>query len=192
MNSFGRILPRDFYLRDTLEVARDLLGRYLVHESPEGTTAGKIVETEAYLGPLDKAAHTYKGRTGRNEVVYGIGGHAYVYLIYGMYYCFNIVTGEEERPECVLIRAIEPVCGLELMAIRRRQAKLKNLCNGPGKMCQAMGIDSKRHNGIDLCRPPLYVTAGEPVDRENIMDTPRINIDYAEEAAEYPWRFIIR
>lgn len=214
MLSIANMLPRDFYLRDTITVAKDLLGRYLVHQSAEGLTAGKIVETEAYLGALDKAAHSYKGRTKRNEVMYGPGGYAYVYLIYGMYYCFNIVTRDIDQPEAVLIRAIEPVCGIELMQKRRKQAKkakqakqenqeglnnvpgsqakLKNLCNGPGKLCQAMDIDVKRHNGADLCSLPLYLTRGEPACAEDIVATPRINIAYAEEAAQYPWRFIIK
>ena len=188
------IIERDFYLRDKLTVARELLGQVLVMESPEGVIKGRIVETEAYIGPKDAAAHSYKhkGRGGSREAVqYGPGGHAYVYLIYGMYYCANIVTREAGFPEMALIRAVEPLEGIELMRRRRRQEKLTALCGGPGKLCQAFGID-KTFFGADMCRPPFYVEWGEGLGPEDrIAATPRINIDYAGEARDYPWRFIL-
>ena len=187
------IIERDFYLLDTLTVARELLGQVLVMESPEGTVKGRIVETEAYIGPMDAAAHSYKHRGrdgGRTAVQYGPGGHAYVYLIYGMYYCMNIVTREEGFPEMALVRALEPLAGIPLMQKRRKQEKLNALCSGPGKLCQALGIDKESY-GADLCRPPFYVEWGPDRGTERIAVTPRINIDYAGEAREYPWRFIL-
>ncbi|HOA96168.1 DNA-3-methyladenine glycosylase [Acetivibrio saccincola] len=185
-------LKRDFYERDTLEVAKELLGKYIIRVSEEGTTVGKIVEVEAYIGPLDAAAHTYRGkRSSRTEVAFGPGGHGYVYLIYGMYHCFNIVTNVQGKPEMVLIRAVEPVEGIELMKKRRNTEVLKNLCSGPGKLCQAMDITKKLH-GIDLCGDNLYLLDNEKVREEDIIFTPRINIDYAGEAKEYPWRFLIK
>ncbi|MBN6187189.1 DNA-3-methyladenine glycosylase [Aneurinibacillus sp. BA2021] len=193
-------MPRDFYRRDTLTVARELLGKHLVHMVEGVPRAGKIVETEAYIGPEDKGAHTYNGRrTQRNEVMYGPPGYAYVYLIYGMYNCVNVVTNEVEKPEAVLIRALEPVQGLTDMAEARfgRSESLTSrerisLSNGPGKLCQALGI-TRAHNGFDLCGNELFIT--EPSAAEEgieIVETTRINIDYAEEAALYPWRFYIK
>jgi len=185
-------LPRTFYLRDSLTVAKDLLGKYLVHVSPEGKTVGKIVETEAYRGPMDAAAHSYSGKlTKRTQIMFGPGGYAYVFLIYGMYWCFNVVTGPENSPEVVLVRALEPISGIELMQQRRCTTKLTNLCSGPGKLCTAMGI-SKDQYGVDLCGDSLYLLSGEYVAEEDIAATPRINVSYAGEAASYPWRFIIK
>lgn len=193
-------LPRDFYNRDTLIVARELLGKHLVHIVDGIAREGRIVEVEAYIGPEDKGAHTYNGRrTPRNEVMYGPPGYAYVYLIYGMYNCVNAVTNEAERPEAVLIRALEPVQGIPLMAQARfgRSESLTSrekisLTNGPGKLCQALGI-TRAHNGFDLCGDALFIKepsdAAEEVD---IVETTRVNIDYAEEAALYPWRFYIK
>ncbi|MCX7842569.1 MAG: DNA-3-methyladenine glycosylase [Clostridia bacterium] len=185
-------LKREFYERNTLIVAKDLLGKHLVRVSDEGTTVGKIVEVEAYIGPDDAAAHSCRGlRSSRTEVMYGPGGFAYVYLIYGMYHCFNIVTNTSEKPEAVLIRALEPVEGLELMKIRRKTDALKKLCSGPGKLCAAMGIN-REQNGLDLCGDVLYLAEGDRIDEKDIAATPRINIDYAGEAKDYLWRFIIR
>jgi len=185
-------LSREFYERDTLLVARELLGKHLVRRTHEGVTIGKIVEVEAYIGPGDAAAHTFRGiRSKRTEVAYGPGGFAYVYLIYGMYHCFNVVTNVAERPEVVLIRALEPVDGLELMMKRRKTDKVMNLCSGPGKLCVAMDI-AKKDNGTDLCGDSLYITHGSEVTEKDIAATPRINIDYAGEAKDYPWRFIIK
>lgn len=185
-------LERCFYERETLEVSKDLLGKYIVHNVADGRTMGKIVEVEAYIGPEDPACHAYKGKcTNRTKVMFGQGGHAYVYLIYGVYYCMNIVTSQESYPEAVLIRAIEPIDGLERMKKRRGTDKLLNLCSGPGKLCAAMGI-SKIQNGIDLCGETLYLLEGERISPECIVSTPRINIDYAGEGRTYPWRFIIK
>lgn len=185
-------LKRDFYERDTLLVARELLGKNLVHANKEGTVIGKIVEVEAYIGPGDAAAHTYKGlRSNRTEVAFGPGGHAYVYLIYGMYHCFNIVTNIEGKPEVVLVRSLEPVDGIELMKKRRNTENVKKLCSGPGKLCTAMGI-AREHNKADLCGNNLYLLDSPPIPEEDIEATPRINIDYAGEAIGYPWRFIIK
>lgn len=185
-------LARDFFERDTLIVARELLGKYLVHKTNEGETRGKIVEVEAYIGPNDAAAHTYKSlRSNRTEIIFGPGGFAYIYLIYGMYYCFNIVTNITEKPEAVLVRALEPVDGLELMKMRRKVDDIHKLCSGPGKLCSAMGI-TKANNGADLCGNHLFILDNTSISKNQIVSTPRVNVDYAEEAKDYPWRFIIK
>ncbi|WP_378956660.1 DNA-3-methyladenine glycosylase [Pelosinus sp. sgz500959] len=185
-------IERIFYERETLDVAKDLLGKYLVHHTKDGKTVGKIVEVEAYVGVKDRACHAYNGKyTNRTKVMFGQGGHAYVYLIYGVYYCMNIVTNQEDYPEAVLIRALEPCDGLDLMKRRRKTDKILNLCSGPGKLCEAMGI-SKMENTIDLCGDKMYLVSGEVIAPENIIATPRINIDYAEEARDYLWRFTIK
>lgn len=191
-------LDRDFYLRDTLVVAKELLGKELVHESGSCRTVGRIVETEAYTGPEDKGSHSYGGRrTNRNEVMYSQGGTAYVYLIYGMYHCFNVVTEEAGMPAAVLVRAVEPAEGLELMSRARyntdytvlSRSHKTGLCNGPGKLCIAMNI-GRAENGLDLCGNQLYIRDArcEPF---RIKSSPRINIDYAEEYRDKPWRFYI-
>jgi len=189
------ILPRAFYQQDTVKVAKDLLGKILVHDSSQGKTAGRIVETEAYRGPEDKAAHSCGGRrSARNEVMFGEKGHAYIYFIYGMYYCFNVTAGYVPgKPEAVLIRALEPVVGQDIMTKRRgaRQAKAANLTNGPSKLCMAMGI-SKSQNKTDLTSPPLYIKDAPPVPNENIVETTRIGVDYAGEWKNRPWRFYIK
>ncbi len=180
---------RDFYNRDVLTVAEELLGKVLVHVTPEGVTKGRIVEVEAYDGAVDKAAHSYPNlRTGRTEVQFGQGGYAYVYLIYGMYHCMNIVVNTEGKPEVVLLRALEPVEGIGLMKRRRGTDKIRQLCSGPGKLTQAMGI-TREHYGHDLCSGDLYLEDGPAVPEEQILRTKRINIDYAEEAREFLWRF---
>lgn len=168
--------------------------KFLVHNSKEGTTSGRIVETEAYLGPEDRAAHSSGGRrTARNEVMYGKKGHAYVYFIYGMYYCLNITAGNlSGKPEAVLIRALEPVTGEEIMAKRRsQQGKIANLTNGPSKLCMAMGI-SKVQNKKDITAPPLYVEDASLVSQDLIVETSRIGVDYSGEWKNKPWRFYIR
>lgn len=191
-------LTRDFYSSDTLQVARRLLGKILVHNVNGVLLKGRIVETEAYLGIKDKAAHSYGGRkTNRVEVMYGPSGIAYVYFIYGKYYCFNVVTQKEGVPEAVLIRAIEPIENLEQMALYRfnkpydklSKYQKNNLTNGPSKLCMAYNID-KRLNGIDLCGNRLYIEEGKGINF-NIIQTKRIGIDYAEEAKDYPYRFYI-
>jgi DNA-3-methyladenine glycosylase len=189
------ILQRPFYQQDTITGSKNLLGKILVHESSQATTAGRIVETEAYLGPEDKAAHSSGGhRTARNEVMFGQKGHAYVYFIYGMYYCFNVTTGNKPgKPEAVLIRALEPVAGEDIMAKRRggKQRKTANLTNGPSKLCMAMNI-TKAQNKADLTAPPLYIKDAPPVQQENIIKTTRVGVDYAGEWKNLPWRFYIK
>ena len=181
-------LPRTFYERDTIEVARSLLGQHLVRCTEDGKiTTGRIVETEAYCGRFDPACHSYKGKTERTRVMFGARGCAYIYLIYGMYNCLNFVTGAEGEPEAVLIRAIEPIDGLDLMAERRGTDKVRNLCSGPGKLTMAMDI-TRDLGGVDLVHSPhLYLTAGQAASE--IITSKRINIDYAGEAADYLWRF---
>lgn len=186
------MIERRFYQRSALEVAPDLLGLTLVHNSSEGITKGKIVEAEAYLGLADPAAHSYqKAPTKRTQIQYGEGGYAYIYLIYGMHYCMNVVTNKIKIPEVVLIRALEPIDGLELMQKRRTINKEKNLCNGPGKLCQAMGI-GKEHYGMDLCNTTLYLERPSIQEDIEIQTSKRINIDYAGEAKEYLWRYTIK
>ncbi len=198
-------LSRSFYTQDTLTVAKALLGKYLVRNQNGIITIGRIVETEAYLGPKDKAAHSYKASPfGRTNVMYQEGGFAYVYFIYGMHYCFNVVSNQKEIPEAVLIRALEPVYGIDVMQKRRRQESIKNLTNGPGKLCQAMDI-TKELYGEDLLKDSLYIiyetdpllkTLKIPsyplLSEEQILCTKRINIQYAEEAKDFLYRFIIK
>lgn len=182
-------LPRSFYRRHGLLVAPELIGLLLVHETGEGTTAGLIVEVEAYIGPEDRACHAFGGKvTRRNRAMYGPPGTAYVYFTYGMHHCFNVVVAEEGVPHAVLIRALEPVIGLDLMS-ERRGGRLP-LTTGPARVCQAMGIDL-RHNGADLVEGNLYL-ALPPAGlsrRFEIRSSRRIGVDYAMEAREYPWRF---
>ena len=189
------ILQRQFYQRDTISVSKDLLGKLLVHESSQGTTAGRIVETEAYRGPEDQAAHSSGGRrTARNEVMFGEKGRAYIYFIYGMYYCFNVTAGNViGKPEAVLVRALEPVAGEDIMIKRRgaKQGKATNLTNGPSRLCMAMGI-SKSQNKTDLTAPPLYIKDEPPVPQENIVETTRVGVDYAGEWKNKSWRFYIK
>jgi len=189
------ILQRPFYQRDTITVAKDLLGKILVHESIEGTTAGRIVETEAYRGPEDQAAHSSGGRrTTRNEIMYGQKGYAYVYFIYGLYYCFNLTAGDVPgKPEAVLLRALEPVEGEDLMAKRRsaKQGKFTGLTNGPSRFCMAMGI-TKAQNKLDLTAPPLYIKDAVHILQQDIMETTRVGVDYAGDYKNNPWRFYIK
>ena len=188
------ILKKSFYKKDTITVARELLGKILVHESREGKTTGKIVETEAYQGPEDCAAHSSGGRrTARNEVMYGKKGHAYVYFIYGLYYCFNVTAGNVPgKPEAVLFRALEPVAGEEIMAKHRsKQVKFLNLTNGPSKLCMAMGI-SKTQNKADLTTSSLYIEDAPLIPPTCIVETTRIGVDYSGDWKNKPWRFYIR
>jgi DNA-3-methyladenine glycosylase len=189
------ILQRQFYQQDVISVSKGLLGKILVHESSDGITAGLIVETEAYLGPEDRAAHSSGGRrTARNEVMFGQKGHAYVYFIYGLYHCFNVTAGEVPgKPEAVLVRALEPVMGEDIMAKRRDAIKGKavNLTNGPSKLCMAMDI-SKLQNMTDLTTPPLYIEDASSVPQENIVKATRIGIDYAGDWKNKCWRFYIK
>lgn len=184
-----RPLPREFYARPVVAVARDCLGKYLVHETAGGVLMGRIVETEAYLGLRDRAAHSHGGRRSRrNEVMYGAPGHAYVFFIYGMHYHLNLVASCAGEPTAVLIRAVEPLLGEDLMMQRRGQpASRILLTNGPGKLCRAFGI-GREHNGADLCRPPLYLADGPAPGR--VVRGRRVGVDYAGSWANRLLRFI--
>jgi DNA-3-methyladenine glycosylase len=180
--NFGRILRRDFYNRPAIEVAHDLLGRVIVH----GETAGRIVETEAYLGVNDLAAHSARGLTPRTRVIFGPPGHAYVYFIYGMHECLNLVAEPKGQAGCVLIRALEPIAGLDVMRARRGRDNVRDLCSGPGKLTQAMDI-TRKLNGVDVTRGALAVHEGTGETFE-IQTTPRIGIRHC---ADWPLRFLI-
>ena len=187
-------LPKKFYLReDTLEVARDLLGKLLVVPDENGSrVSGRIVETEAYLGEADRAAHSFGGRrTQRTEITYGEGGTAYVFFIYGMYDQFNVVTGAKGTPHVVLVRALEPVEGIEVMRERRAGRKDTELTNGPGKLCMALGIDRSLY-GEGLRGPRIWIEDAPPVPEEHIEISKRVGIDYAGEYAHKPWRYYER
>ena len=167
-----------------------MLGKYLVRQHSDGTTVGKIVETVAYVGPEDKACHASKGRTARTEVMFGPAGHAYVYLVYGFHHMLNIVTESVDFPAAVLIRAVEPVQGVDLMRTRRETELLHNLASGPGKLCQAFAID-RALNGDDLRGKVLYLEdRGEAVSK--VVTTPRIGVDYAGKWKNKQWRFLIK
>lgn len=187
-------LPREFYLRsDVLTVAKELPGKLLVVRGDDGErVSGKIVEVEAYRGPEDRASHAYGGRrTKRTETMYRSGGVAYVYFVYGMYYQFNVVSGIADVPHAILVRALEPVEGLELMRARRHSHPDHNLTNGPGKLCIAMGID-RQLDGADLLGDRVWLEEFESVPPRRLARGPRIGIDYAEEWIDKPWRFWIR
>jgi DNA-3-methyladenine glycosylase len=197
MNPF-RSLPLAFYRRPAEEVARDLLGRYLVHEVEGARLVVELVETEAYLGAPDRASHAAGGRrTARNKSLYLPGGHAYVYFIYGMHFCMNAVTGEAGVGSAVLLRAGAPIEGLAEMAANRglsqpsRQPRPGDLAGGPGKLCKALGID-RAFDGVRLDRGPLRITQGVPVSEEAVARGPRVGVDYAGEAAAWPLRFAVR
>ena len=190
-------LNRMFYSQDTITVAKSLLGKILVHEVEGRRISGEIVETEAYLGITDKAAHSYGGKkTKRVEVMYKEAGFSYIFMIYGMYYCFNVVTQLAGVPEAVLVRALEPLEGLDNISFNRYKknfneltaANIKNLTNGPGKLCNALQID-KSLNGEDLCSNKLYIE--DSSDTFKIVTSKRIGIDYAEEAKDFLLRFHI-
>jgi DNA-3-methyladenine glycosylase len=184
-------LPREFYTRpDVLEVARDLLGKKLVVPGKSGRrVAGIIVETEAYRGPEDRASHAYAGRrTNRTETMYGIGGTAYVYFVYGMYHQFNVVTNVEDTPHAVLIRALEPVEGLDIIKRRRAGRSEYEWTSGPGRLCVALGIDRKLDKA-DLLGDRVWLEEGVSISPRQISRGPRIGIDYAEQWVNKPWRF---
>jgi DNA-3-methyladenine glycosylase len=190
-----RLNLKFFTRSNTLDVARDLLGKLLVVPDPETgeRVSGMIVETEAYLGETDKAAHSYGGRrTARNEITYAEGGHVYVFFVYGMYYQLNLVTGAADDPHVVLIRAVEPVEGIEIMRERRGEMKDANLTSGPGKLCIAFGI-TRELNGEDLIEGErIWVEDHRKFRAKEIETGPRVGIDYAEEFAHEPWRFWVR
>jgi DNA-3-methyladenine glycosylase len=185
-------LPRDFYLQDTVTVARELLGCVLWRKLGRQLLAARIVETEAYLGANDMASHARKGlRSARNESMYLEGGHAYVYFTYGMHWCMNVVTQESDIAEAVLLRAAEPVKGIESMRERRPKAKRDiDLMNGPGKLCAALDID-KDFNGEPLDGNLLYLTQRD-VEIGEIGVSPRIGVEGAIGAAHWPLRFFVR
>lgn len=194
------ILEREFYKQGALTLAKELLGKTLVRKIDNITLRGKIVETEAYVGEIDKASHAYNGRrTERTEPLFREGGISYVYFIYGKYYCFNVISGLEDKGEGVLIRALEPLNEFDYLAKKRFEqnyeelsdAKKKAIANGPSKLCMAFSID-KSENYIKLYEEgDFYI---EDVDKEEfeIVETTRIGIDYAEEAIDFPWRFYIK
>ncbi len=209
----GRRLGRAFFTRDGITVAKELLGKVLVHETSTGIVRGFITEVESYMGESDKGSHTYGGkRTERTEPMYHVGGTSYVYLIYGMYNCMNIAAMTEGIPQAVLLRSVVPadedsrrrMLSLRLAALNRRQDKKgkapytadscpasvkRHLADGPGKMCIAMGI-SRADNDVDMVESTaFYVTEGIAVESRQIQAGKRIGIDYAEEAADYLWRF---
>lgn len=190
-------LPLAYYRRNTARVAKELLGKRLIHKIGRTRVGGIIVETEAYVGISDAACHAFGGRRSpKNESLYLEGGHAYIYFIYGMYYCLNVVTKERGCPEAVLIRAIEPSEGLEVMMnLRSRKSQIKrpqDLTNGPGKLCIALKLD-RRQDGLPLDSSELFIEeTGLALSDRKIVKAPRIGVDYAGEAALWPLRFYIR
>jgi DNA-3-methyladenine glycosylase len=182
-------LTRDFYARDTLSVARELLGKRLVRIVEGMRLSGIIIETEAYIGEEDLACHASRGRTPRTEVMYGPPGRAYVYFIYGMYHCLNVVTEPEEFPAAVLVRALEAQEGVERM--RGHRGGKEPLALGPGRLCQALAID-RSLNGVDLCKSEvLFVEEGLKELPGNVIITPRVGISADEVARTRPWRFAL-
>jgi DNA-3-methyladenine glycosylase len=189
----GQRLERTFFARDTLEVTRDLLGRRLVRLLEGDRLSGRIVEVEAYVGEADRASHARSGRSARNASMYGPPGHAYVYLIYGMHHCLNVVTEEDGFPAAVLIRALEPLEGRARMRRLRGGRSDLPLTKGPARLCQALGID-RAFDGVDLCAPGarLFLEWGSPVDEEDVARSPRIGVSGDEKAIRIPWRFYVR
>jgi DNA-3-methyladenine glycosylase len=191
--SFPR-LPRSFFARPTLQVARELLGARLVHLDKGVRLAGIIVEAEAYIGEADLGCHAKAGRTPRTAVMFGPPGHAYVYFTYGMHWLFNCITEQEGFPAAVLIRAIDPTDGVEIMSERRKPRPRRDWANGPAKLTQALGI-GQAHNGLDLCAPDglLFLEPGEPIPDERVTTTPRVGLYTVPEPwKSIPWRFLVK
>lgn len=194
------ILKQEFYKRDCITVSKELLGKVLVRKINGRIIKSRIVETEAYIGMIDKASHAYLGkRTERTEPLFHEGGISYVYFIYGLYHCFNIIADKEDYPAGVLIRAVEPLNEFDYLAQRRfkkdfnelSKAQIKNLTNGPSKLCMALDI-TKEENFVKLYEAGnLYVEDSDYKPAE-IVETTRVGIDYAEEAIDFPWRFYIK
>jgi len=185
-------LSREFFERDTLTVARELLGQILVRTHEGWRLAGRIVEAEAYIGRGDSACHASKGRTPRTEVMFGPPGHAYVYFIYGMHHCMNIVTEPDGCAAAVLIRALEPMEGLVQMRMLRSNRPDRQLTNGPGKLCQAMEI-SRDQNGLDITTSDLlFVETGQCLADDQVATSPRINVSGDEFAVTAAWRFFVK
>jgi len=186
-------VSRDFFAHDTLTVARELLGRRLVRVLDGERLAGRIVEVEAYVGEEDQASHASCGVTRRNAPMYGPPGHAYVYFIYGMHHCFNVVTERKGYPAAVLVRALEPLEGVEVMRALRGGRPDVRLTSGPARLCQALGID-RRFDGADLCAPDalLFLEEDTVVPDEAVVTGPRIGVRGDEVAMTVPWRFYVR
>jgi DNA-3-methyladenine glycosylase len=185
-----RKLPRSFYSRQALDVASDLLGKVLVRRLDRADLSGRIVETEAYVGPHDLACHASKGHTPRTSVMFGPPGFAYVYMIYGFYFCLNVVTEPLGYPAAVLIRAVEPLENVDLMReLRNNPRRDTNIASGPGKLCMAMSID-KQLNGADLLGTMIWIE-DRKLDPGPIRTSPRVGVDYAGEYRDKPWRFFV-
>lgn len=179
---------RDFFKVPAAELAPQLLGKILVHRTDDGVTSGMIVETEAYEGGHDLASHAARGETPRSKIMFGESGVSYVYFTYGMHYCFNVVCDKAGTPGAVLIRALQPIDGIDLMKKRRQKHELTDLCSGPAKLCEAMGI-SLHENGENLFGKKLYFEIGENIARKKIASGPRIGI---RKSIELPWRFWLK
>lgn len=184
-------LPLSFFARPAPLVAPDLLGCMLVRKIDGQRLAGRIVETEAYLGREDAASHAYRGPTARNRAMFGPPGHAYVYLIYGVHHCLNVVTGPKEEGQAVLIRALEPLAGLESMRARRGRRALQDLCSGPGKLCQAFAIDRSLDGHDLMAGVGLWLEAGPP-PATSILAGPRVGVRGDGLALQRPWRFYLQ
>lgn len=187
-------LPREFYTRPVLKVAKELLGKILIKIERNKILAGKIVEVEAYDGNIDEASHSFRGKTKRNEVMFREGGYFYVYFTYGVHHCCNVVTGKEGHGAAVLIRAVEPLTGINTMAMRRfskrkiTEKELVNLTNGPGKICQAFAFD-RTHSGLDLTGNNVFIIDAPSLKKSEIGISKRIGIS---KSTELPWRFFIK
>ncbi|MFX1504025.1 MAG: DNA-3-methyladenine glycosylase [Promethearchaeota archaeon] len=197
MTEFIRF-EREFFAKNTISIAKELLGNYLVRETPEGNIIGEIIEVEAYLGPMDKASHAYGyKKTERTKVMYLKPGTLYIYLIYGLYYCLNVITEPEGMPCAVLIRKLFPIEGIDLM-IQNRAVKIgknfKNLTDGPGKLCMALDITKDKFNSKDACalNSKLYFAHVAGNDKKEIMVSKRIGIEYAEEDKDRLLRFTLK
>ena len=186
-------LPRQFYARPTLAVARALLNQRLVRRLDDQRLSGRIVEVEAYIGTDDAASHARFGKTERNAAMFGPPGHAYVYLIYGMHHCLNVVTEEAGRAAAILIRALEPEEGVEIQQRQRGDRPPEALTNGPGKLCQALAIDL-RFDGADLCAPDtsLWLESAPLLPDHHVVATPRVNVTGDREARTVPWRWYVK
>ncbi len=188
-----RKLRREFYLRPTLKVARELIGRLFIRRRGAKILAGRIVEVEAYLGERDPASHAFRGITKRNEVMFYDGGHLYVYFTYGMHFCCNVVTEEAGIGHAVLLRAVEPLEGLDVMARQRHlpfatEREKQNLCSGPAKLCEAFGI-ARAENGIDLCGDRIWIAEERASTKYRVDTSSRIGITQGK---EHNWRFFLR
>ncbi|WP_026404205.1 DNA-3-methyladenine glycosylase [Actinomadura rifamycini] len=183
------LLPRDFFDGPVDEIAPALLGHVLRHRTPDGDVAVRLTEVEAYAGPLDPASHAYRGRTARNEVMFGPPGHAYVYFTYGMHFCMNLVCGPDGTSSAVLLRAGEIIEGEETARARRPRSTVRDLARGPARLCEALGI-AREQNGLDICTPggELTVHHGDPPDPGRVRRGPRTGVNAAKDV---PWRFWI-